>query len=142
MLVLTSLQKLAASSIVAIRNALRKRRVMLAAKVGQPHVGASVHLPDDEPATLDDVAEAEERLPESAVVLLLRDEIRRLDELVELSEAVTTETKIDRLTADDPGRVSGRGTGSAVHGVQGNAGARCQRAAWAVRLRFGHLHQW
>ena len=98
MLVLTSLQKLAASSIVAIRNALRKRRAMLAAKVGQTHVDASVHLPDDEQATLDDVAEAEERLPTFAAVLLLRDEIRRLDELVELSEAVTAETKIDRLT--------------------------------------------
>ena len=80
-------------------NTLRKRRVMLAAKVGQTHVDASVHLPDDEQATLDDVAEAEERLPESAAVLLLKDEIRRLDELVELSEAVTAETKIDRLTA-------------------------------------------
>jgi len=99
MLVLTSLQKLAASSIVAIRNALRKRRVMLAAKVGQIHVEASVHLPDDEQATLDDVAEAEEQLPESAAVLLLKDEIRRLDELVELSQAVTAETKIARLTA-------------------------------------------
>ncbi|MCY4598404.1 MAG: DEAD/DEAH box helicase [Acidobacteria bacterium] len=99
MLVLTSLQKLAASSIAAIRNALRKRRVMLAARLGQTHLDASVHLPDEEQATLDDVAEAEEQLPESAAVLLLKDEMRRLDELIELSETVTAETKIDRLTA-------------------------------------------
>ena len=99
MLVLTALQKLAASSIVAIRNALRKRRVMLAVRVGQTRGDASVHLPDEEQVTLDDMAEAEEQLPTSAAVLLLRDEIRRLDELVELSEAVTAETKIDRLTA-------------------------------------------
>ena len=99
MLVLTSLQKLAASSIVAIRNALRKRRAMLAETVGQTSVDPSVHLPDDQQVTLDDVAEAEEQLPESAAVLLLKDEIGRLDELVELSEAVTAETKIHRLTA-------------------------------------------
>ena len=99
MLVLTSLQKLAASSIVAIRNALRKRRVMLAARVGQADADASVHLLDDEQATLDDVAEAEEHLPGSAAVLLLKDEIRRLDQLVELSEAVIAETKIERLVA-------------------------------------------
>ena len=143
MLVLTSLQKLAASSIVAIRNALRKRRVMLAAKVGQTHVDASVHLPDDEQATLDDVAEAEEHLPASAAVLLLRDEIRRLDELVELSEAVDRRRRrsIGSL-AMIPRRVSGRRTGSAVHGIQGDPGARRERAASAVRLRFSHLHQW
>ena len=99
MLVLTSLQKLAASSIVAIRNALRKRRAMLAARVGQAQVDASVDLPNDEQATLDDVAEAEEHLPGSAAVLLLKDEIRRLDQLVELSVAVVAETKIERLVA-------------------------------------------
>lgn len=116
MLVLTTLQKLAASSIAAIRSALRKRREMLAsvvnrarAAVGETapeskngsvadiaHAAASVDLPGDE-ATLDEVAEAEETLPESAGVLLMKDEIRRLDELLDLSDAVTVETKIERL---------------------------------------------
>jgi hypothetical protein len=95
MLVLIALQKLAASSIAAIRNALRKRRAMLADAVGRPDAIPAV-LPDDE-QTLDDAAEAEEALPGSAGVLLMKDEIRRLDELLALSETIASETKIERL---------------------------------------------
>ena len=82
MLVLITLQKLAASSIAAIRNALRKRRVMLADAVSRSDGAAPVALPDDEQATFDDMAEAEEALPSSAAVLLMEDEIQRLDELI------------------------------------------------------------
>ena len=99
MLVLITLQKLAASSIAAIRQALRKRRAMLATVVGRADGAASVDLPSDEQATLDDVAEAEELLPGSAAILLMKDEIERLDELVALSEDVVVETKIERLAA-------------------------------------------
>ena len=99
MLVLTTLQKLAASSIAAIRSALRKRRAMLMAVVDRSRGEASVVLPNDAQATLDEVAEAEEALPESAAVLLMEDEIRRLDELVALSDAITVETKTERLLA-------------------------------------------
>ena len=119
MLVLTTLQKLAASSIAAIRSALRKRRTMLAGVVerargeaGETDQGpkndsrvepgrhaAAIDLPDDEQATLDEVAEAEEALPGTAAVLLMKDEIRRLDELLALSGAVAVETKIERLLA-------------------------------------------
>ena len=98
MLVLTTLQKLAASSLAAIRSALRKRRTMLADIVERSGGGASIELPS-EGATLDDVAEAEEVLPETAAVLLMEDEIRRLDELVALSEKIVAETKIERLLA-------------------------------------------
>ena len=98
MLVLTTLQKLAASSISTIRHALRKRRAMLATVVGRADGAASVDLPDEQ-ATLDDVAEAEEALPGSAAILLIEDEIRRLDELLALSEEVVAETKIERLVA-------------------------------------------
>ncbi len=97
MLVLITLQKLAASSIASIRNALRKRRIMLADAVSRSNDAASVTLPDDEQATLDDVAEAEEELPSSATILLMEDEIQRLDELILLSEGIATETKIERL---------------------------------------------
>jgi ERCC4-related helicase len=97
MLVLVTLQKLAASSIAAIRNALRKRRIMLADAVSRSNSDASIALPDDEQATFDDVAEAEEALPSSAAVMLMEDEIQRLDELVALSEGVANETKIERL---------------------------------------------
>ena len=99
MLVLTTLQKLAASSIAAIRSALRKRRAMLASVVDRSHGVASIDLPSDEQATLDEVAEAEEALPGSAAILLIKDEIERLDELLALSEEVVAETKIERLVA-------------------------------------------
>ena len=82
MLVLITLQKLAASSIAAIRNALRKRRIMLADAVSRSNGAASIVLPDDEQATFDDMAEAEEALPSSAAVLLMGDEIQRIDEPV------------------------------------------------------------
>lgn len=95
MLVLITLQKLAASSIAAIRNALRKRRTMLANLVGRS--SESVSLPDEEQATFDDLAEAEEALPGSVAVLLMEDEIQRLDELIALADAIARETKIERL---------------------------------------------
>jgi len=97
MLVLITLQKLAASSIAAIRNALRKRRTMLADLITRSNENASVSLPDDEQATFDDLAEAEEALPGSAAVLLMADEIQRLDELISLADAIVQETKIERL---------------------------------------------
>jgi hypothetical protein len=97
MLVLVTLQKLAASSIAAIRNAIRKRRAMLADAVSRSNGEASIALPDDEQATFDDLAEAEEVLPSSAAVMLMADEIQRLDELVALSEGIVNETKIARL---------------------------------------------
>jgi SNF2 family DNA or RNA helicase len=97
MLVLITLQKLAASSIAAIRNALRKRRTMLADVVKRSNEPTSVSLPDDEQATFDDLAEAEEALPGSAAVLLMEDEIQRLDELIALADAIVTETKVERL---------------------------------------------
>ncbi|RWA68021.1 DEAD/DEAH box helicase [Mesorhizobium sp.] len=97
MLVLITLQKLAASSIAAIRSALRKRRSMLAELVRRSDGVASVTLPDEGQATLDDLAEAEEALPVSAAVLLMADEIRRLDELIALSDEIISETKIERL---------------------------------------------
>ncbi len=99
MLVLTTLQKLAASSIAAIRQALRRRRTMLAQVVGRAGREASIDLPDGEQATLDEIAEAEERLPGSAAIVLMEDEIRRLDSLISLSEDVTAETKTERLIA-------------------------------------------
>lgn len=95
MLVLITLQKLAASSIAAIRNALRKRRTTLANLVGRS--SESVSLPDEEQATFDDLAEAEEALPGSVAVLLMEDEIQRLDELIALADGIARETKIERL---------------------------------------------
>lgn len=101
MLVLTTLQKLAASSIASIRQALRKRRERLEdiVEFADQNREAAVNLPDDEQATLDEVAEAEENLPGAAAVVLMQDEIGRLGELIALSENVTVETKVERLVA-------------------------------------------
>ena len=96
-LVLITLQKLAASSIAAIRNALRKRRAMLAKAVRWSDGAESVDLPDDAEATFDEIAEAEEALPGRATITLMGDEIQRLDELIALSEGIAVETKIERL---------------------------------------------
>jgi ERCC4-related helicase len=97
MLVLITLQKLAASSIAAIRNALRKRRTMLAEVVQRSSEHAPVSLPDEEQATFDDLSEAEEALPGSAAVLLMEDEIHRVDDLITLADTIILETKIERL---------------------------------------------
>ena len=70
---------------------------MLATVVDRADGAASIDLPNDEQPTLDEVAEAEEALPGKAAVLLMKDEIQRLDELLTLSEAVVVETKISRL---------------------------------------------
>ena len=97
MLVLITLQKLAASSIAAIRNALRKRRAMLEQSVRRSESGASVEIPDDVEASLDEIAEAEEALPGRTTITLMEDEIHRLDELIDLSEGISVETKIECL---------------------------------------------
>ena len=97
MLVLITLQKLAASSVAAIRNALLKRRHMLAKAVGGSNGAQSVALPDDDQATFDEIAEAEEGLPSRAKINLMEDEIGRLDQLIALSESLAVETKIERL---------------------------------------------
>ena len=100
MLVLTTLQKLAASSIAAVRHALWRRRAMLAHVVGHAAAdgSAAVGAPDEQ-ATLDEVAEAEEALPGTAAIVLMKDEIERLDDLVALTDEVVAETKIERLIA-------------------------------------------
>ena len=72
---------------------------MLTTAVGCTDREASIDLPDGEQATLDEVAEAEEELPGSAAIVLMEDEIRRLDALISLSDDIAVETKIERLMA-------------------------------------------
>lgn len=115
MLVLIALQKLAASSVAAVRSALLNRRTMLQAKLAPAGRSSShgpalhgegtgtnardVSLPVEDQATLDEIAEAEERLPGTAAVLLMRDEVDRIEELLALSEKIAAETKVERLIA-------------------------------------------
>lgn len=96
MLVLTTLQKLAASSIASVRKALFNRRRMLQEAIRGDRPG-SARMPDDDVSTLDDFARWEEKAAEEVTFVLMTDEIRRLDELLSLSNAVGRETKIDCL---------------------------------------------
>ena len=96
MLVLTTLQKLAASSIASVRKALFNRRRMLQEAI-RGDLPASARMPDEDVSTLDDFARWEEKAAEEVTFVLMTDEIRRLDELLSLSNEVGRETKIDCL---------------------------------------------
>lgn len=97
MLLLITLQKLAASSIAAIRHALRNRRERLASisEMSKADSGASATLQDCD--DMDSGAEREESLPTAVLARLTDDEIERLDELIALADAIDQETKIAAL---------------------------------------------
>ncbi|SDE48341.1 DEAD/DEAH box helicase [Ruegeria marina] len=92
MLLLIALQKLAASSIAAISSALRRRRETLSKRIMDAPLQEEI-----EPETLDELAEAEEERPNQLALMLMQDEIERLDEILDLAENVESETKVDRL---------------------------------------------
>jgi hypothetical protein len=92
MLLLIALQKLAASSIAAIGAALERRRATLARRLSE-----GTGPEESEPETLDEAAEAEERRPDQVTLLLMQDEIERLDEILALARKVGQETKVARL---------------------------------------------
>lgn len=94
MLLLIALQKLAASSIAAIRSALIKRRDKLAAIAESARAAISSQEP---PETLDDAAAQDEDAATRLLVELMTDEVSRLDELLELAEPIAQEQKIQRL---------------------------------------------
>lgn len=92
MLLLIALQKLAASSISAIRKALERRRDMLANAMQRASAAMA-----EETETLDEAAEVEEAMPDHISLLLMRDEVERLDELVALSRSIAEESKIKEI---------------------------------------------
>lgn len=94
MLLLIALQKLAASSIAAIRSALERRRAMLTEAVQR----ATADLPE-EAETLDEAAERDEALPDQVALFLMQGEIERLDDLIALARGIMAEAKIARLIA-------------------------------------------
>ena len=92
MLLLIALQKLAASSIAAITRALTRRRDMLTRTILG---GLPVDIADAE--TMDEAAEAEESRPSEVTVLLMKDEIARLDEIIGYANEIEGETKVATL---------------------------------------------
>lgn len=95
MLVLITLQKLAASSIAAIRSALIRRRARLEQTADEARALA---MREEEGRTLDDrAADEEDRTPFAILAELMDGEIARLDELIALAEPIRQEHKIRRL---------------------------------------------
>ncbi|TMM48677.1 DEAD/DEAH box helicase [Qipengyuania marisflavi] len=94
MLLLIALQKLAASSIAAIRSALIKRRDKLAsvAENARATIAAT-----DQPETLDDAAVLDEEASARLLAELMDGEVARLEELLDLAEPIVSEQKIERL---------------------------------------------
>lgn len=97
MLLLIALQKLAASSIAAIRSALIKRRAKMAEIAKQARTPPPTISSGDEDDTLDDQARADEEAWGKMLAELMDGEIARLDELLALAEPIERERKIDRL---------------------------------------------
>lgn len=97
MLLLIALQKLAASSIAAIRSALVRRRDKLATVAEQARAPKLVVPQSNEDETLDERAEADEKAWDKVLAELMEGEVARLDELLELAEPIVREQKVDRL---------------------------------------------
>lgn len=97
MLLLIALQKLAASSIAAIRSALTKRRAKLADVAEQARTPSVSITEGDDDETLDDRARADEEAWGKMLAELMEGEIARLDELLELAAPIQQERKIERL---------------------------------------------
>jgi len=101
MLVLITMQKLASSSVSAIRRALRGRLLRIQDRQQQLRELEAVlrEIEESEIASdLDRLTELEETLFElSATVRLMEDEIPRLVELIAAADAVDAETKLDKI---------------------------------------------
>ena len=97
MLLLIALQKLAASSIAAIRSALSKRRGMLATTIAQDGRSASQIAEPPEYEEDDERSQREESSVGENSPTLMSDEIARLDEILARADEITDETKIQRL---------------------------------------------
>ncbi|MCL4299572.1 MAG: DEAD/DEAH box helicase [Anaerolineae bacterium] len=103
MLVLTTMQKLASSSVAAIRRALRGRL----ARIGQSQrelkelqARLSSYEELEQLEDFDRISELEEQIAElSAELRLMKDEETRLRELVAAAELVIVETKITRIVS-------------------------------------------
>lgn len=103
-LVLIAMQKLASSSVAAIRRALQGRLARIAEsrkrvdELRQLKERMSEYLDLQDPSELDEMNQLEEQLAEAAIdLLLMQDEEPRLKMLVEAAAQVTEESKINTI---------------------------------------------
>ncbi len=104
MLILITMQKLASSSVAAVRRALNRRLGRLRhaeARLEESHEDAArlqILLAEDDPANQDEISRLEEEVADVLRgVDLNPDEIPALEELLAAANDVTDETKIDRI---------------------------------------------
>jgi ERCC4-related helicase len=141
MLVLITMQKLASSSVAAVRRALSRRLHRLRdAEARVERAGPELErlrtlVEEDDPANLDEIARLEEELADrlSDAVQLSPDEIPALEELLAAAEAVVDETKIQRILQVIDERFSGR---SVLLFTEYKATQA--RVMAALQARFGH----
>lgn len=99
-LVLISMQKLASSSVAAIRNALsnRLKKLQMQTQQESKKLLEQVTENEDDIENADVLAQAEEELAESSVSLkLMKNEQQALESLLAQAEQITSETKIETI---------------------------------------------
>ena len=147
-LILITMQKLASSSVAAVRRALAGRLIRLRQAKTRIEESRREDLArlnelqaEDDPANQDEISRLEERLAESLFgVGLNPSEIPALEELLAAANDVTEETKIQRiLTVVD--ELFAEKISALLHGVQGDASAAHECAEQAVRRRVRDVHQ-
>ncbi len=113
-LVLISMQKLASSSVAAIRRALVRRLEKLKtakkdlAKLQEQRDMLSRYDESDEQGDADEINRIEEEIAELVGLQLVGDEETRLAELIAAADEVRTETKIEKIMAELDNRFAGR----------------------------------
>lgn len=100
-LVLITMQKLASSSVAAIRRALKKRldRVVESRnRLQELNARISAYRLSEQDGNLDEVSRLDEQIAElSEFLRLMEDEVSRVSELVAAADRVGTETKIQKI---------------------------------------------
>ena len=99
-LILSTMQKLAASSIAAVASAMKKRRASLekkSQKIEELRLARQSPNWDDENSVLADMSEEEAEKALSQMITVLKDEDASLDHLIGLSGLVQSETKLDSI---------------------------------------------
>lgn len=113
-LVLISMQKLASSSVAAIRRALQRRLLKLRgakdelAKLKSKRDLMGQYLQTEDEGDSDEVSRIEEQITELVELNLIGNEEGRLEELIAAADQVKSETKVTEILAQLDGPLAGR----------------------------------
>jgi superfamily II DNA or RNA helicase len=113
-LVLISMQKLASSSVAAIRSALQRRlRRLRGTKQGLDKLKSQIDLlgqyvESDDEGNADEMSQLEEQVAEQVELHLIANEESRLEELIAAADQVQDETKLTEILSQIEGPLAGR----------------------------------